>query len=180
MEKSTLNFKKSTLKSVGSFFAAGMLLFGAASCGGGETREDVAETDVAYGEESLEPEIMQENEQVANTDADLFGQYDKNTDQRWDRDEFNTSMGESGMYGEWDADRDGFLNENEYNEGTKSWQNESARTFSDWDMDRNGNLNEDEFNEGTFGTWDTDRDGMLSSDEYNMGMGTGTTTEEGL
>lgn len=192
------------LNTLGSFFAAGLLLFGAASCSqGGETQDNAVATEEEF-DETVGVEGTQNTEQVTNTDADAFNQYDRNTDRMWDRDEFNANLNESRMFNNWDADRDGSINENEYNQGTSNWQGQNTGTqgtttgttgtttnttattgttnnnvgkFSDWDTNRDGKLDQDEFSQGTFNTWDTDRNGNVSTEEYNMyngRIGTGT------
>lgn len=182
------------IKTVGNFFTAGLLLFGAASCGSDSgNQESTVATEEALEDEGMGAEGMEASELVTNNDADLFSRYDSNTDQQWDRDEFNTSMGESRTYNDWDADRDGSINEQEYTQGISTWQNQNTTgttetatdagttgntnnfgTFNDWDADRNGTINQDEFNQGTFNSWDADRNGNLSNDEYTTGMGYGT------
>ena len=145
--------------------------------------------------------FAQEIDNVGNTDVDEFNNYDRNTDQEWDRDEYNTRMNESETFNEWDTDRDGSINEDEFNEGSRNWQNRNANTqgnttvtngntgtsgttnglgtYNDWDIDRSGSIDQDEFNEGTYNTWDTDRSGTINNDEYNRGIGTGTRTGSG-
>ena len=175
MKKVTNNSKLNPANTIGSFLAAGLLIFGAVSCGQERgTQDEGLATEQEY-EEGYGVDATADTEPVTNTATEDFDRYDRNTDQQWDRDEFNTSMGESTIFNDWDTDRDGFLNENEYNEGTRNWQGENRGVFGDWDADRNGNIDQNEFNEGTFNAWDADRNGTLNSDEYNRGMGMNNT-----
>lgn len=206
MKKVTNNSKLKPANTIGSFLAAGLLIFGAVSCGQerGGTQEEGLATEQEY-EEGYGVDGTRTNEPVRNTAAEDFGRYDRNTDQQWDKDEFNTRMTETGAFNEWDTDRDGNLNENEYNEGMRNWQNQSANnqgttgttgttnttgttgtttdnnlgTFNDWDTNRDGSIDQNEFNQGNFNAWDTDRNGTLSNDEYNRGMATQTPTNTG-
>lgn len=151
--------------------------------------------------------FAQERENVGNTEIEEFNEYDVNTDRQWDRDEFNTRMDERRTFDNWDTDRDGTINEDEFNDGTRNWQNQNmgteenttgttgmegtgttgttettndVGTFNDWDTNRDGTIDQDEYNEGTFNAWDTDRNGTLSNEEYNRGVGTETDIDTGI
>ncbi len=67
--------------------------------------------------------------------------------------------------GAWDADGDGALNEEEFNEGWgTSWGEEDPYTA--WDEDGDGMLNEDEFNAGVFNSYDADDSGVIEEPEF--------------
>ena len=57
-----------------------------------------------------------------------------------------------GYYTEWDADRNGALNQDEFRE---SW---------------NTNMEGEEFNDATFGEWDANRDSALDENEFKGGL----------
>ena len=90
------------VKLFGGFLTAGLLMFGSAS-------------------------FAQERDNVVNPEVDEFNQYDTNTDQSLDRDEFDTRMGEDRTFDAWDTDRDGILNEDEFNEGTRNWRDQRTQ-----------------------------------------------------
>ncbi|HET7410626.1 MAG TPA: hypothetical protein VFJ13_10535 [Paracoccaceae bacterium] len=80
-------------------------------------------------------------------DADEDGQI---TVEEWD-----ASRAEmDNVFGEWDADADNFLTQEEYQ--ARLEMQDDADSFGTWD-DR-------------YAAWDTDADGMLSVDEYNAGL----------
>lgn len=63
-------------------------------------------------------------------------------------------------WSDWDADGDGAIAEEEWNEGFG--ENEA---FSTWDEDEDGALSEDEFNAGVFDNYDEDDSGVLEEPE---------------
>ncbi|MEM9675367.1 MAG: hypothetical protein AAF992_22440 [Bacteroidota bacterium] len=77
-------------------------------------------------------------------------------------------------YGDWDADGDNALNENEFFEGF----------YRVWDRDNSNSINQDEFTTATenlfvnyefseygqFSDWDTDGNGEVSNQEFMNGM----------
>jgi hypothetical protein len=189
MKTTTENNKLKPINTFGSFLTAGLLIFGAASCNQEGGNQETVETEQAF-EEDLSVESTRTNDPVTNTATDQFNQFDSNTDQQWDRDEFNTGMSQNGSYNAWDTDRDGSINENEYNEGMRNWQNQNMST----QRNTTGNPGSTTDNTGTSGTtnnagttgtnettgtttntagtfqdWDTDRNGTINQDEYNQG-----------
>ncbi|WP_224995538.1 hypothetical protein [Cesiribacter sp. SM1] len=178
--------KATSLKLIGSFLTASFIMFGAASCG----------SDSAQTEETALEEDYAATETVTNRDTDYFSEFDGDADDRWDRDEFNNSLANSGYHEEWDADgdsyfnsnelntgyfnefdedRDGFLSEDEYNELNGDWEREYGNNFQAWDMNKDNVLDTNEFTTGTdqegiFNNWDTDGDARFSRDEVNNGM----------
>jgi Ca2+-binding EF-hand superfamily protein len=184
----TTNKKSTPLKLMGSFLTASFIMFGAASCG-----SDSAQTET---EETAFEEDYTATETVTNRNTDYFSEYDRDADERWDRDEFNTSLTNSGYHEEWDADgdsyftnnelntgyfnefdedRDGLLNEEEYNELNGDWEREYGNNFQAWDMNEDSTLDSNEFNtgveqKGIFNDWDADGDTRYSREEVNNGM----------
>ena len=127
--KNNRNINKSSggkgVKLFGSILTAGLLMFGSAS-------------------------FAQERDNVTNQDVDEFNQYDVNTDQQWDRDEFDARMGDDQTFDTWDTDRDGILNEEEFNEGNRNWREQSTQqTQQGLDTEQEGAIeNEGEATEG--------------------------------
>jgi hypothetical protein len=66
---------------------------------------------------------------------ELFGDWDLNKDTGIDNSEFGTGFGKNGVYDNWDADHDGQLSRDEFNEGL----------FTGYDRNRNGRIEEPEF-----------------------------------
>jgi hypothetical protein len=74
------------------------------------------------------------------------------------------------LYDTWDADRNGMLDENEFDLGASRWPGDfDVADFTAWDTDRNGLVSEDEFYGGAYDVWDVDNDGMLSEAEFDAG-----------
>lgn len=138
---------------------------------------------------------QQERENVSNTNVDDFGQWDGNADQQWDREEYNSSMRESGFYGNWqneqgeftqnefnqgifrswDTDGDGYINNDEYTSGNSAFETDYGNNFGAWDLNGDGQLDPEEYNSGMneagiYGGWDADADGQLNEDEFNDGV----------
>lgn len=62
---------------------------------------------------------------------------------------------------EWDENRDGSLNDIEFQKGISS-----LNFFNDWDKNRSEKVDFDEMAAGIFSRWDTNKDNLLSSEEY--------------
>jgi len=74
------------------------------------------------------------------------------------------------LYDTWDSDRNGMLDENEFDLGASEWPGDSdLGDFAAWDTDRSGSLSEEEFYGGAYNVWDVDNDGMLSEAEFDVG-----------
>jgi hypothetical protein len=55
------------------------------------------------------------------------------------------------LYDTWDADRNGMLDENEFDLGASRWPGDfDVADFTAWDTDRNGLVSEDEFYGGAY------------------------------
>lgn len=158
-------------KTLGGLLTAGVLLFGAASCGSerGSEENAVAEEQV---DEGLGYEGLEDDQEVNNLAAeDGFGEWDANNDQMWDENEFETVANDAGLYNDWDADGNGEFNENELNEGI----------FNTYDENDDNMMDENEFNtwntawggeyENNWDAWDANDDNMLDTEEYNAGIG---------
>lgn len=192
MKKGKNNY---TGKLLGTALTAGMLMFGTASYAqvgtGTGTQTDQGTT------------TQQQRENVGNTEYDDdFDRFDetRGADSDIDRAEFDRRMDERGTFDDWDVDRDGTINENEFNEGVRTRQEgvgtgttgttETTGTtdtqdtdygiYQDWDTNRDGSLDEDEFREGTFNTWDRNREGIDGTQGTGtQGTGTGTGIDDG-
>lgn len=152
--------KNRGMKIVGGVLTAGFLMFGTAS-------------------------FAQERDNVTNTDIDDFEQRDLNTDQQLDRNEFDTRLEEDRTFDTWDTDRDGTINEDEFNQGNMNLQEQrSQRMYGEEGLQEEQPLNTNEevttgsdvTNEGvndngieTYNDWDKDRDGTINRDEFNQG-----------
>lgn len=138
--------------------------------------------------------FAQERENVANPGVEEFNEYDANTDQQWDRDEFNTRMEENqayqnwqneeetvtedafyeGTFSRWDVNNDNYLDTAEFNTGNRAWETDYGNNFNTWDQNRDNRLDVNEYttgmNEtGVYNDWDTNADRTLDEDEFYEG-----------
>lgn len=105
------------------------------------------------------------------TRAGTYNRWNTTADAGLDEREFGT-----GMFGLWDRDRGGTLDEAEWTEGVGSMfgEGESYGTFADWDLNRDNALDDNELGQGfnrtgLYGRWDRDRNNMIGENEYNEG-----------
>ena len=68
--------------------------------------------------------------------------------------------------GEWDADGDGAVSEEEFNTGWDSGFGEGEDAFSTWDEDGDGALSQEEYDAGVFGSYDDDNSGVIEEPEF--------------
>lgn len=68
---------------------------------------------------------------------------------------------EAGAFGDWNANRDTFLDAGELGQG---WERTGA--FGRWDRSRNNLLEENEFGEGAFGIFDANNDTFVDETEW--------------
>ena len=72
---------------------------------------------------------------------------------------------------DWDADTDGSVTSEEFNEGFGN-----IGAYNAWDNDGDGSLTEDEFNAGIYSSYDADENGVIEEPEFgdlNDDMGDG-------
>ena len=93
----------------------------------------------------------------------MMGEYDADADTMVNQDEFNTGFGGSGTFAGMDADGSGSLSEDEMAADTSG-----TMMMEDYDADASGDVSEDEFNQGTFAGYDTDQSGDLSESEFGQ------------
>lgn len=101
-----------------------------------------------------------------------FNDYDVNGDEQLDRTEFETAFtGDREYFDDWDGDRNGEMDENEWREGVSTYYSEynydEDGEFSNWDANGDKVIDDDEFLEGSFGLWDTNDDNHIDEDEYD-------------
>lgn len=127
-------------------------------------------------ESEAEDNGMATTETMENTTTgtnNYFSEWDANRDSYLDADEYS-----GGFFKSWDKNNDNRLDENEWNTGYQE-MGETGQSWADWDMDADGFLNEGEYRTGSdrvgwYNAWDSDRDSRLSEQEYNQGMGSRT------
>lgn len=133
---------------------------------------------------------------ILETEEDYFTSWDTNTDEMWDDSEFETGIGETGLFNDWDvnddglfdddelgdgifdmydADDDGFLNNEEYSTWNTAWDGELEQDMDAWDVTDDNQLDDEEYytginDNGIFDEWDNDDDGLFSEDEVNDGL----------
>ena len=95
---------------------------------------------------------------------------DRNRDNQLSQEEWDD--GYEGIYGDYldtnqynqfDANRDGYIDNDEYYEGFRN-----TDFYSSYDRDRNGSLNQDELNSGVYDRIDEDQDGSINQREYQQ------------
>lgn len=69
-------------------------------------------------------------------------------------------------WGDWDANGDGLLDQNEFSSGMKQ-----HGAFLRWDSDADKRLTEEEFERGMYRDYDVNSDEAISQDELGPGMG---------
>lgn len=101
--------------------------------------------------------------------ANLYGEWDADDDDFLDENEFTMSF-----YDSWDLDNDGMLEETDWNMAVADFGLVGA-DWDAWDVDADGILDEDEFRTGFltydyYDAWDADNDGMIMDREYADGV----------
>ena len=100
----------------------------------------------------------------------VFSNTDADDDDGINEEEWTTGLNsmfgnrvEEGDFATFDADGDGILDSNEWNEGFAD-----SEWFQTYDGDDDDMVTETEWDEGLFGDWDTDDDDLINEDEYNV------------
>ena len=98
---------------------------------------------------------------LADKSFESFDTADTNNDGEISKDEFYGLVSDAGIYADWDADSDGFIEEEEFNElGLDD-------DFDSWDADENSYLDTNEFYDGYFTAFDEDEDGHWNNYEWD-------------
>lgn len=126
---------------------------------------ETQQTDTEIGEGAAE--VEQETEESIEEAGDYFSQWDMDQQQGLNQDEFTTGLQDQGTFGDWDADGDGMIDQQDFQNafGDADWYDEGL--FNEWDMDGDGNLMEEEVSQGLFEEWDENGDGVLTQDEFH-------------
>lgn len=66
----------------------------------------------------------------------------------------------------WDLDKDGALNQDEFNQTWAATFRETGTPFSALDTDNDGMITENEYNAGMFVYYDRNRDGTMDEQEF--------------
>lgn len=77
------------------------------------------------------------------------------------KDEFYGLVSDAGIYSDWDADSDGFIDENEYNDM------DLAADFDELDINDDSWVDSDEFYDGYFTAFDENEDGHWNDLEWD-------------
>ena len=91
-----------------------------------------------------------------------FGSWDANSDQAVDATEFESGVGEAGLFSTWDSDSDGSLNEDELSAAL----GDRDISYAAWDADGDRLVREGEFLTGILSTYDADQNGSLDEEEF--------------
>ena len=124
--------------------------------------------DSANEDDGMENAEAMEDNTMTTTD-NYFADWDANTDGYLDEDEYS-----GGYYRSWDTNADGKLDETEWSKGNTD-NGYEGQSWADWDIDRDGFLNDGEYRTGYdkggwYSAWDSDGDKRLSQQEYDTGM----------
>jgi Ca2+-binding EF-hand superfamily protein len=111
----------------------------------------------------------EEFEAATREKEDQFNSWDLDNDQQFSERELN-----EGLFRNWDKNRDGMLDGEEYRAYNTAWGERYGDNFTAWDRNRDSQLDQDEFNAGAteagiYDAWDTDGDGVISRDELRRG-----------
>lgn len=83
-----------------------------------------------------------------------------------DRGTFDTNLGDAGIFGEWDDDGNGIINDTEFAAGSEDWGGDEQLSFGDWDLNDDDGIDQDEFADGSWNILDDNEDGMLAENEW--------------
>lgn len=114
---------------------------------------------------TADPAAAQQTEQkqdMANESS--FQKVDTNNNDRISKDEFYGYVGDLGVFSSWDSDRDGLLDENEYNE---LGLGENFADYDAWDDDNDGFVDATEAYDHIFSGYDADESGHWENGEWD-------------
>ncbi|WP_276496427.1 hypothetical protein [Pontibacter litorisediminis] len=169
---------KTTKRKVSMLISNGLccaLLAGLVACGG-ERQETaaVAEDDMVAEEQTDADAGVMDNWDTNRFNTTFasnnrYGEWDANDDNNLDENEFY-----GGFYDTWDVNNDNSLDENEWTTATRDYGIEN-QNWSDWDTNSDKSLDENEFRTGMANTnyytdWDADRNKMINEREYTDGI----------
>lgn len=175
------------------YFFTIMLLSTVACVDRGSNNKDDGNPDDTYTSEASDSTQIRDNDdfQEAFTSSPYFSEWDSNSDNTIDQDEFfnnhftiadknnddalneqewqkaiSTFFGSEGdqLYGdfsEWDSNGDGSVQAEEFD----TYLNDK-KYFAEWDSNGDGQLEEKEFSEEVFHKWDTDGNGVVEAEEF--------------
>jgi len=101
--------------------------------------------------------------------GDSFERADANKDGYINIDEYNAAV--NSKFNEYDSNKDGVIDKNEFNSNKDK---KAALEFEFLDRDKNGKLNMEEFKAGAaarYQMYDQNRDGLLGKSEYKKDTG---------
>lgn len=90
-----------------------------------------------------------------------FEAMDTDDDGSISKDEFYGYVGDAGIYGDWDLDDNGLIDENEFGEFGLDEE------YDVWDTDRSGWLDSGELYDGIYGYYDEDESGHWDGNEWD-------------
>ncbi len=98
--------------------------------------------------------------------------FDEDGNSSLDQSEFNEVLDKAGYFNYWDADSNGDISEDEWNQGgvgtfSTQYDADDKGAWKTWDLDGNGSLSEDELDNGVFNTIDDNDNAEVSDSEFN-------------
>ena len=93
--------------------------------------------------------------------AASFNFQDANDDGKISKDEYYSTLSDSGIYADWDLNGDGFINEGEFEEVGFDYD------FTTWDVDNNDYLDADELYDGYYSAYDDNESGHWDAGEWD-------------
>ena len=102
-------------------------------------------------------------------DYGSYGEWDADGNDEVVEDEFY-----GGVYESWDENDSGYIDNDEFDAGVDAYYEDYDEygDYDEWDADNNNELDENEFEEsvadtGVYDGWDADNDNAISEDEFN-------------
>ncbi|GAA0893310.1 hypothetical protein GCM10009122_29890 [Fulvivirga kasyanovii] len=96
--------------------------------------------------------------------------YDRDRDNRVNREEFESVFRDRNTYSDWDTDGDRRLNEVEWERGfnvySSDYNYDEMEGFDEWDTERDDYIDENEFREGFFNLFDANDNDYLEESEF--------------
>lgn len=119
--------------------------------------------------EPLNGQQLGQTEGALETDNNWYSNWDADTSDPLNQEEFAAGFEEEGFFDDWDMDNDTYLSEEEFNDafGDEEWFQEDGDWFNTWDANSDDQIDEDELSTGLFDTWNENDNEALEQNEFD-------------